>query len=287
MPMVVTIVAFLAIAVMSKKGVKGSVFWGIIGGFALYYLLGLTVPVFTQINIEMTSPFAAMKEFASQSFGAVFKSGFDFSAYSEAHGNSNLVLTIATTALGFCMIDMFDTIGTLFAACDKGNMLTEKGEVPNMEKAMFADAAATTVGAVCGTSTVTTLCRVCRRRRRGRKTGLSSMFTAIFFVQPCCSAPIAQLVPSLRHRRRTYICRCAYGRVGQENRLERRRNRRSRFLTMVMMPFAYNISYGIAFGLISYHCHKALCGKGQKSASEHGLSPPSFVATLLLHTDKF
>ena len=61
MPMVVTIVAFLAIAVMSKKGVKGSVFWGIIGGFALYYLLGLTVPVFTQTNIEMTSPFAAME----------------------------------------------------------------------------------------------------------------------------------------------------------------------------------------------------------------------------------
>ncbi len=57
MPMVVTIVAFLAIAVMSKKGVKGSVFWGIIGGFALYYLLGLTVPGFyANLNIEMTSP---------------------------------------------------------------------------------------------------------------------------------------------------------------------------------------------------------------------------------------
>lgn len=283
MPMVVTIVAFLAIAVMSKKGVKGSVFWGIIGGFALYYLLGLTVPGFyANLNIEMTSPFAAMKEFASQSFGAVFKSGFDFSAYSEAHGNSNLVLTIATTALGFCMIDMFDTIGTLFAACDKGNMLTEKGEVPNMEKAMFADAAATTVGAVCGTSTVTTFAESAAGVAEGGKTGLSSMFTAIFFVAAMLLSPIAQLVPSCATAAALIYVGVLMAESVKKIDWKDAETAVPAFLTMVMMPFAYNISYGIAFGLISYIVIKLFVGKAKEIRVGTWVIAALFVATLLL-----
>ena len=55
-----------------------------------------------------------------------------------------------TTALAFCMVDMFDTLGTLYGACSRGNMLTEEGEVPNFEKAMLSDAIATVTGAICG-----------------------------------------------------------------------------------------------------------------------------------------
>ena len=181
------------------------------------------------------------------------------------------------------MIDMFDTIGTLFAACDKGNMLTEKGEVPNMEKAMFADAAATTVGAVCGTSTVTTLCRVCRRRRRGRK---NRTFLHVYGNFLCGShaapAPLLSSFPPCATAAALIYVGVLMAESVKKIDWKDAETAVPAFLTMVMMPFAYNISYGIAFGLISYHCHKALCGKGQKSASEHGLSPPSFVATLLL-----
>jgi len=83
-------------------------------GMGLYYLLGLTVDGFYDIlQITFVSPFQAFDEFASQSFLAVLKSGFDFSAYTAQHGNANLVLTILTTALAFCMVDMFDTLAGL------------------------------------------------------------------------------------------------------------------------------------------------------------------------------
>lgn len=67
------------------------------------------------------------------------------------HGSANLVLTIFTTALAFCMVDMFDTLGTLYAACERANLLDKKGEHLNMNQGMLSDAIATSVGAICGT----------------------------------------------------------------------------------------------------------------------------------------
>ncbi|MBS1473715.1 MAG: NCS2 family permease, partial [Massilimaliae sp.] len=149
MPMLVTVAAVLAIAIMSKKNVRGAVLWGILGGAVLYYLLGLTVPGFYAENpFTMSNPLDAFKAFGTEAFGKVFTEGFDFSAYAADHGTANLVLIIVTTSLAFCMVDMFDTIGTLYGACARGNMLTKDGEVPNMNRAMLADAIATTTGAV-------------------------------------------------------------------------------------------------------------------------------------------
>ena len=90
----------------------------------------------------------------------MFTEGFDFSAFTDEHGAANLVLTILTTALAFCMVDMFDTLGTLFAACERAGLVDEKGEPLNMNRGMLSDAIATTAGAICGTSTVTTFSEV-------------------------------------------------------------------------------------------------------------------------------
>ena len=158
MPMLVTFVAVLAIAAMSKRQVKGSVLYGILGGAVAYYALGFTIPGFYDGFAEKLSfnPLNAFGEFASMSFGKVFTEGFNFGPFIAEHGMGAFIVMFITTALAFCMVDMFDTLGTLYGACARGNMLTEEGEVPNMDKAMLADAVATTVGAVCGTSTVTT-----------------------------------------------------------------------------------------------------------------------------------
>ena len=98
--------------------------------------------------------------------------------------------------LAFCMVDMFDTLGTLYGACSAGNLLDKDGNVPNMNKAMFADAAATCFGAVCGTSTVTTFVESSAGIAEGGKTGLSSVFTAAMFFIAMFLAPIAALIPS-------------------------------------------------------------------------------------------
>ena len=151
-------------------------------GMGLYYLLGLTVDGFyAQLQIRFVSPFKAFGEFTSQSLFKVFTEGFDFSAYTAKHSSANLILTILTTALAFCMVDMFDTLGTLYAACERANLLDEKGEPLNMNKGMLSDAIATSVGAMCGTSTVTTFSEVNAGVAAGGRTGLTSVFCGLFF----------------------------------------------------------------------------------------------------------
>lgn len=151
MPLVVAVISILLIAVLSQKKVKGSILWGILGGAVLYYLLGFTVSGFYDKFGETFSfnPFKPFVAFGNEAFGKVFTQGFDFSAYLAKDGTSvgGLVILFITTALAFCMVDMFDTMGTLYGACRGGNLLEagDNGElkVPNMEKAMLADAVAT------------------------------------------------------------------------------------------------------------------------------------------------
>ncbi|MCI6842642.1 MAG: NCS2 family permease [Clostridiales bacterium] len=264
MPMLVTIAAVIAIAVMSKKNVRGAVLWGILGGAVLYYLLGFTVPGFYPLVISMSSPLEAFKAFGSEAFLKVFTEGFDFSLFAAEHGTANLVLTIVTTALAFCMVDMFDTIGTLYGACARGNMLTKDGEVPNMDKAMLADAIATTTGAVCGTSTVTTFVESSAGVAEGGRTGLSSMFTALFFFIAMFLSPVAQLIPSCATAAALIYVGVLMMACVKEMDWHDAEVAVPAFLTMALMPFSYNISYGIAFGLISYVAIKLFTGKAKE-----------------------
>lgn len=283
MPMVVTIVSVLAIAIMSKKNVKGAVLIGILGGTGLYYLLGLTVPDFyANFAIDLGSPFKAFEEFGTQAFGKVFTEGWNFSAFAEAHGTTNLIITIVTTSLAFCMVDMFDTIGTLYGACARGNMLTEEGEIPNMDKAMLADAVATTAGAVCGTSTVTTFVESSAGVAEGGRTGLSSVVTAILFFIAMFLSPIAQLIPSCATAAALIYVGVLMISCVKEIDWHSAEIAVPAFLTLAMMPFSYNISYGIAFGLISYLVINLFTGKVKEIKVGTWVITLLFIAMLLL-----
>ena len=264
MPLLITIFSLIAIAVLSYKGVRGAVLWGILGGAVVYYLLGLTIPGFFD-NISLQSnPLAAFADFGNLSIGKVFTEGFDFSGYLATHDSASLVLVFITTSLAFCMVDMFDTVGTLYGACARGNMLTKEGKVPNMEKAMFADAAATTVGAICGTSTVTTFVESSAGVAEGGRTGLSSMFTALFFFIAMFLSPVASLIP-------TYATAAALIYVGvlmmncvRDIEWTTPEIAVPAFLTIAMMSFTYSISFGIAFGIISWTIIALFTGKARE-----------------------
>ena len=264
-PMLLTIITVFAIGAMSKKKVRGAVLWGILGSAVLYYAIGLiSIPDFynTAVVPNLSSDFfGAFKDFGSQAFGKVFTEGFDFSGYIAANGTGAFVVMFMTSMLAFCMVDMFDTLGTLYGACACGNMLTPEGNVPNMDKAMLADAIATCCGAVCGTSTVTTFVESSAGVAEGGRTGLASMATAALFFIAMFLAPVAQLIP-------TYACAAALIYVGvlmMSNVRNIKWDDPSEavvgFLTVAIMPLTYNISYGIAFGLISYVFIKLFTGK--------------------------
>ena len=266
-PALVTLLGVFAIGIMAKKKVKGAVMWGILGSAVLYYAVGLiTVPGFYAAAIapNLSSDFlGAFKDFANLSFGKVFTEGFDFSAYIAAHGTFDFVVMFITTMLAFCMVDMFDTLGTLYGACSAGNML-EDGEIPNVNRAMLSDAIATCCGSVMGTSTVTTFVEASSGVAEGGRTGLSAMSTAAFFFIAMFLSPVAQLIP-------TYACAAALIYVGvlmiggvKDVDWSDPATAVPAFMPIVMMPLTYNISYGIAFGLLSYIVIKLFTGKAKE-----------------------
>ena len=283
MPMIVTLASLLAIVIMSIKKMRGAVLIGIVGGMATYYLLGFTVEGFYEnLNISFVSPSVAFKEFADQSLLKVFKEGFDFSAYLEKNGGANLALTIATTALAFCMVDMFDTLATLYAACERANLIDENGEPINMNQGMLSDAVSTAIGAICGTSTVTTFSEVNAGVAAGGRSGLTSVFCGAFFFIAMFLSPIAQLVPSCATAAALIYVGILMMMSVKNIEWENFKISVPAFLTMALMPFTYNISYGIAFGLISYIIISIFCGDVKKIKASSWVIAALFVAMLLL-----
>ncbi len=266
MPLIVTIVAVFVIAVLSKLKVKGAILWSVLGAAVVYYILGyLTVPEFAGISFAIANPLDAFKDFGNLAFGKVFTEGFDFSAYLAKHDVLSLVISFATTALAFCMVDMFDTMGTLYGACKSGNLLIkdEEGneEIPRINQAMLADAVATCTGAVCGTSTVTTYVESSAGCAAGGKTGLAAIVTGIMFFISMFLSPVAALIPACAYAAALiYVGILMMGCV-KDIQWDNPSVALPSFLTLVMMAFTYNISYGIAFGLLSHIFIKVCTGK--------------------------
>ena len=259
MPILVALITLIVIGILAKKNVKGAIVYGILGGSALYYLWGLTVPGFYQnLGITLSNPFDAFGKFGAETFGKVFTEGFNFSAYLNVKGNNvgTLIIVIVTSSLAFCLVDMFDTMGTLYGACARGNLLVEKEngekEVPNMEKAMLADAVATTTGAILGTSTVTTFVESSAGTAEGGKTGLTSMFTALFFVVAMFLTPVAMLIPSAATNAALIYVGVLMMASVKDIDWHDIGIAIPGFLTVAIMPLTYNISYGIAAGIISH-----------------------------------
>ncbi len=288
-PLFVVVLGVIAIAAMSKKKVSGAILWGILGSAVLYYaLLGLgaafgdesSKAVFA--SISFSNPFDAFKDFGEQAFGKVFTDGFNFAPYIEKNGVANFILMFITSSLAFCLVDMFDTLGTLYGACRSGNLLDEKGDVPNLNKAMLADAIATTTGAILGTSTVTTFVESSAGTAAGGKTALTSYVVAILFAVAMFLSPIAQLIPSCA----TATALIYVGVLMMNNVRDIEWSDPAialpSFLTIAMMPFTYNISFGIGFGLLAHVIIKVCTGKAKEVSVATYVLTVIFLAMFLL-----
>ncbi len=265
MPLFVFLCGVMLIAIMSKRNVKGAIIWGILGSTILYYVFGSTIPGFYDgfFSSMSLNPIAAFGEFFDQAFLTVFREGFDFSTYLASHSSASLVLNFCTTALAFCLVDMFDTMGTLYGACARGDMLTEKGEVPNMNQAMLADAIATCTGAVCGTSTVTTFVESSAGVGEGGRTGMTSLVVAGCFAIALFLSPVAMLVPGCAAAAAlVYVGILMISCVREINWTDPAVSVPA-FMTMGMMVYTYSISYGIAFGVLSSLLINLFTGKAK------------------------
>jgi AGZA family xanthine/uracil permease-like MFS transporter len=161
----------------------------------------------------------------------------------------------------FLFVDMFDTVGTLVGVSSKAGMLDEKGRVPRVKQALFADSVGTMVGAVLGTSTVTTYVESASGVAEGGKTGLTSLTTAVFFIIALFFAPLFTMVPPAATAGALvmvgFFMMSPILKIDFDDFTEAI----PAFITMVIMPLTYSIAEGIVFGMISYVVLKILAGK--------------------------
>ena len=291
LPAIVAIIGVFAIVVLSKKNVKGAILWGILGSAVLYYILlaiayaanvAAAQAIFSDVSIS--NPFNAFVAWGQDSAGAVFYEGFKFDAYLNTgnHNVGSLVVVLITSALSLCMIDMFDTIGTLYGACSKGNLLDKDGTPIRMEKMMLADAIATCTGAIAGTSTVTTFVESASGVVAGGRTGFTSLVTGICFIIAMFLSPIAQLIP--RCATATALIWVGVLMMGSVIKVdwEDAADAIVAFMTFMVMLLGYSISKGIGMGIITYVIIKVFTGKVKEISIPTWVIGLVFLATFLL-----
>ena len=163
--------------------------------------------------------------------------------------------------LTFLFLDLFDTVGTLVGVASKAGMLTKDGKIPRVKKALFADALGTTVGALLGTSTVTTYVESASGVAEGGRTGLTALSTAMLFFLALFFAPLFIMIPGAATAAALFIVGMFMMSPIKEIDFNDYSIAIPAFFTIIMMPLAYSIAEGIVFGIISYVLLKIFTGK--------------------------
>ncbi|MGN0438214.1 MAG: NCS2 family permease [Lachnospiraceae bacterium] len=256
-PALAAFIGLLIIAVLEHFHVKGSVLISIFVTTVIYYVMLGNVPSFDMNAIGQT-----FKDFATVGITGLF----DGKAWSDAFlqapvgGVFNAIMLIIT----FCLVDMFDTIGTLYGTAAQANMLDENGDPVNVNKAMMCDSIATVTGAILGTSTCTTFVESSSGVASGARTGLASVVTALCFGLCLFISPLASIIPSAA----TAPALIYVGVLMLKNFAEVDMNDITAavpaFLALLMMPLTYSISNGIGVGAIAYVIITLFSGKFQK-----------------------
>lgn len=265
---ILAVIGLLLTAVLMAYKVKGAIFIGIIATTVIGIPMGVT-----QIPESIT--FYGLGAMAP-TFGKVFTEGFI--------GLTNYgLLPLVTAVVTFAICDCFDTVGTLIGTAANAGMLDEDGNLPTGDKALIADAIATMAGTVLGTSTVTTFVESSTGVSEGGRTGLTSLTISILFILAAFFlAPIALMVPSAATAPALLIVGVLMLKGAREIDWDDFEIAVPSFLTIAMMPFAYSISDGIAFGFISYCVIKVCRGKAKEVPVFMYILSALFIAMYIL-----
>ena len=264
------LIGVLLIAVMLIKNVKGAILYGIL----LTWVLGIVCEL---AGIYVPDPAAGMYSVIPTAFVS-----FDFSSLGQTFGQvfhqdfSNFNLgNFIVVMFAFLFVDLFDTLGTLIGVASKADMLDENGKLPCIKGALMADAVATSVGAVLGTSTTTTYVESASGVTEGGRTGLTAATTAVLFLLASIFSPLFLTIPSFATAPALIVV--GFYMMGAVVKIDfdDMTDAIPAFLTILIMPLAYSISEGIAIGVISWTLINVLTGK----AKEKKISPLMYVLT--------
>ena len=252
-PVVLAFLGLFLIATLEKKNVKGSVIITILSVTVLYYLTTWTMPDFDLGKIGQS-----FKDFGEIGLFGAFKGFTIFEGGSSAIVNA-IVLTIT-----FSLVDMFDTIGTLYGTASQADMLDENGDPIDIDKSMTSDSVATVSGALLGTSTCTTFVESAAGVAAGGRTGLASLITSICFAVCLFLTPVAAVVPACATAPALIFVGVLMLKGFAKVDMSDITAAVPAFLALVMMPLTYSISNGIAIGSIAYVIIRLATGKYTK-----------------------
>ena len=252
-PVVISLLGLFAIAVLEKYNVKGSVILTIAGTTVLYYLSTWQLPSFDLGQIGQS-----FVDFGSIGLLGAFK-GFTIFA-----GGVGAIINAIVLTITFTLVDMFDTIGTLYGAASQADMLDENGDPIEINKCMTADSVATLSGSLLGTSTCTTFVESASGVAAGGRTGLTSLVTAACFFVCLFLSPVAAIVPACATAPALIYVGVLMLKGFSKVDMSDITAAVPAFLALVMMPLTYSISNGIAIGAIAYTLITLVTGKFSK-----------------------
>ena len=174
------------------------------------------------------------------------------------------LFSVIALTITFCLVDMFDTMGTLYGAASQANMLDENGDPINMKQSMNADSVATLSGSLLGTSTCTTFVESSAGVGVGGRTGFASVITSVCFIACLFLTPLATIIPACATAPALIYIGVLMLKGFAKVDMEDITSAIPAFLALVMMPLTYSISNGIAIGAISYVLLRLFTGKYQK-----------------------
>ncbi len=253
---ILALVGVMIIAMMLVKGVKGYMLYGILLTWLLgiiCQLLGIYVPN-PEAGFYSVIPTAIFS--APASMAPTFMK-LDFS-YIATHTLDFIVVVFA-----FLFVDIFDTLGTVIGCASKADMLDEEGKLDGIKGVLLADAVGTTVGACLGTSTITTFVESSSGISEGGRTGLTSVTTGILFLLALFFSPLFLTIPSFATAPALIVV--GFLMMQQVTKIDWTDLTEAIpcFCCITMMGFAYSISDGIAFGIVSFTILKLMTGKAK------------------------
>ena len=257
--MVLTVVtAFIglfAIIILSKRGVRAAVLLGMLIASVIYWAGDIAFlggdPFASLATASWAPPVADMVEMT------LFK--FNFAGFMELGW-----FTALTLILTFCMIDMFDTIGTLVGTASRAGMVDENGNMPQMKQALLSDAVGTVVGACTGTSTVTTFIESASGVEAGGRTGLTALTTGVLFLACMFLSPIAAIIPGAATSSALIYVGILMLQGLKNVNFEDMDQMVPVALMLIAMPVSGSIGHGIGLGLIAYTVVKVFTGKAKE-----------------------
>jgi AGZA family xanthine/uracil permease-like MFS transporter len=246
-PVALSIVGLLAIATLQAWKVKGAILFGILGTTAVGWAMGL---------VHLNPAPVSLAEMSATAFRLNIPAAFNLKG-----GFGAALIEIVFV---FLFVDLFDNVGTLVAVTKRAGFVQPDGTIPRLSRILFADSIATLVGALAGTSTVTSYIESAAGVEVGGRTGLTSVVVGLLFLLTLLFAPLVQAIPAAATAPALILVGAMMMGALKEVEWFDPIEAIPAFLTLIMIPLSFSIANGLAFGIVSHAVLTLVTGRARR-----------------------